>query len=106
MEIKGKAYFEIYYNDKLMSQGVGEDMKFSGEFRMHYLPSSYKYRPYPESESTLFDYKIPIYVITYYSMESTLDEINSKIELEEVQGLGEVDKVLHMFNEYRKNNKQ
>lgn len=92
MEIKEKAYFEIYQDDKLISQGVGENMKFSGNFiKVEFLPKSYTY-------TTLWGntIELPSYIIKYCSHDSELflNLLTTK----------EFNNIMNTFNKYDKSN--
>lgn len=94
MEIKEKAYFEIYQDDKLMSQGVGENMKFSGNFiRVEYLPKSYTYTT--QWGNT---YEIPSYIIQYYSEQIHPKEDVALLTKEEFNN------IMNIFSSYSEGN--
>ena len=63
MEIKEKAYFEVYHDNELIFKGVGENMKFSGIFiKLEYAPKNYSYTSHWGNT-----FEIPVYIIHYYS---------------------------------------
>ena len=92
MEIKEKAYFEIYQDDKLITQGIGENLKFSGNLiKVEFLPKSYTYTTHWGNTIEL-----PSYIIKYCSNneELFLGLLTKK----------EFNNIMNTFNKYDKDN--
>ncbi len=69
MEIKEKAYFEIYLNGKSIFSGVGENMKFSGDYTMKRFEGSYTYQSYWG-----VTFELPVYYVDFETMGSIITQ--------------------------------